>query len=114
MIATATPYQLTFTDLEIDRARWERADWQRALDDDLRAVQDYVHQDTHYIVWKPGEGKRGGNTRTQDVQLASATSCTCQRFKLRERCQHVAFVRRMEAADQLPDMHTPVAARKVQ
>lgn len=95
-------------DLETDRIRHQRTDLQLARDLDLRALRDYAKPYLEqYIVWQPGEGT--GN----EVHLTTATSCTCQRFKLKERCPHVAFVQRLADLDQLPDVKTPVAAKEI-
>lgn len=102
-------------DFAIDAERQARQEWQRAIDSNLHALQDYVSP-AQLIVWQPGERKRGpqsGHGRTFDVQITTSTSCTCQRFKLLERCQHVAFVRKLQAVDALPGPETPVAAREV-
>lgn len=104
-------HQLQLIDAETDQARIERAEWQRAIEDDLRALQDYVH-DHQLIVWHPGEGNANAG-KAQEVHLTTGDSCTCQRFKLWERCQHVAFVRKLEAADMLPGKQKPVSAREV-
>lgn len=110
MIATATrtrAEQLEM-DFEIDQARIQAANWQRALDHDLRALQDYVHHH-QTIVWRPRE-----YNKSQEVHLATSETCTCTRYKLRDHCEHIAFVQRLESTGKMPDMKTPVAAWEVQ
>lgn len=94
---TLTTEHATQIDLDVatDAARHARNDWQRAIEHDLRALKDYVH-DHQLIIWRPGDGRAGGGTAF-DVQLATASQCTCSHFKLRDRCEHIAFVRTMES-----------------
>lgn len=98
---TITPDRATqiALDFETDNARRERNDWQNAIDSNLHAIRDYVDS-SQAIVWRPGIRKRGPGTAGYgafNVHLATNDSCTCQTFKLNERCEHVAFVRRIEA-----------------
>lgn len=94
-------------DMAIDDERRDRLNWQRAIDDDLHAIQDYVGHETSYrlIVWEPG--LRGY------CDLVTPTSCTCSRFKLWDRCQHTAFAQKLAAADMLPGLEAPVSVREV-
>lgn len=98
-------------DFEADAGRRARQEWQIALDQDLRALQDYVYEH-QYIVWQPGERRRGA--KAQEVHLTTHEACTCSRFKLRGSCQHIAFVRKLEETGTLPDTKTPVAAKEIQ
>lgn len=85
-------------DFETDNARRERNDWQRAVDTDLRALQDYVDP-RQAIVWQPGVRKRGPNTASGfgalAVHLVSPDGCTCQAWKLRAHCEHQTFIKRL-------------------
>lgn len=100
-------------DLETDRIRLDRNDWKRALEENLHALQDYVHPH-QLIIWRPGPEHRSQKGRhTLDVQLTTSTSCTCSRFKLRDRCEHIAFARHLEAAGIAPDTDTPVRANDI-
>lgn len=99
------------SDTETDQARIERNEWQRAIEDDLRIIRDYIDP-TGFICWHPGERKQG-RVHAQQVHLTTADSCTCPRFKLGERCQHAVFVRRLEEWGRLPGVDAPVTAREI-
>lgn len=99
-------------DFEIDQERLDRLDWRRAIENNLHALQDYVRDD-QLMIWQPGVLKRGRGAdgfKAFDVQIATRTRCTCSRFKLRDRCEHIAFVKHLEASGNTPDTDTPIAA----
>lgn len=104
MLTIAHTVQLMLSDMETDAARIARAEWQRAIDDDLHAIRDYVGHTTSYrlIVWEPG--LRGY------CDLVTPTSCTCSRFKLWDRCQHTAFAQKLAAADMLRSGSTRISS----
>lgn len=112
MITSNTEHTLQMElDFEIDAERLDRQEWQRAIDRNLHALTDYV--DPHQlIIWQPGNRQRGIPTGF-DVQLTTLTICTCSRFKLRDRCEHVVFVERLEAAGIVPGTETPTRSVEI-
>lgn len=95
-------------DLEVDAARQQRQEWQRAIDNNLHAIADYVHAGS-LIVWQPGEPGRNG-ARAFDVQVTSQSACTCQRHRLIGRCPHTAFAQRLVDSGHTLTTDTPIAA----
>ena len=100
-------------DIAIDTERHERQDWQRALDRNLHALEDYVMPHQQALVWQPGtrqQGRGDKGFRAFDVQIVTSSSCTCSRFKLRDRCEHVAFITRLEVEGITLGQDVPVRA----
>ena len=111
MITTQPLLQVRLLDdAQVDANRRARSQWQHALDQDLRALQDYVHPG-QYIIWQPSPRQQG--VSGVEVHLVTETSCTCQQFKLWGRCPHHTFLSRMIAADNLPGTDVPIAAREI-
>lgn len=107
-------------DLDTDRHRLARLEWQRALECDLHAVSDYVRPDA-LLMWQPGSMKRGPIKKGTpegfhafSVQLTTLTSCTCQRFRLKDRCEHVAFAVELNARGILPAQDVAVRAVSIE
>ena len=103
-------------DFETDSERLARNEWQRAVDCNLHALQDYVmpHQ---ALVWQPGVRKPGPNDagyRAFNVQITTPDTCTCQRFKLRDRCEHVTFIQRLQADGIKLTQDVPVRAVEIE
>ena len=104
-------------DTETDAARLGRIEWHRALAADLHALRDYVHP-CQLIIWQPGIIKRRGHTETEpgalQVELTTGDTCTCHRYRLRARCEHVTFARALDHAGLSVDTITPVTARSLE
>lgn len=98
-------------DAQTDAARLERLDWCKHW---KTTPEPSRMMCIRIPTTSSGNQVMASVVATKAARMCSwCPSCTCHRFTLRERCQHVAFVRRIEAADQLPDMQTPVAAKGV-
>ena len=105
-------------DLETDTARLGRIEWRRALEADLHAIRDYVSPRTQLIIWQPGIIKRKGHAHTErgalQVEIATSDTCSCSRFRLKDRCEHLALVRALERSGHPVGTDTPVAARSLE
>ena len=99
-------------DFEVDAARQQRQEWHRAIDANLHALRDYVSP-SQIIIWQPGEAGRNGS-RAFDVQVTSQSACTCQQWKLWDRCPHVAFARRLEQTGHTLTTDKPIAATEIE
>lgn len=118
-ITNTETYQLRLReDAAIDDARTSRLEWQRAVDMNLHAVQDDIDPN-QLIIWRPvihlgGSGYTSASDRQAfDVQLTTTTSCTCSRFRLRDRCEHLAFVRKLESSKITPGPDLAIHAKEV-
>lgn len=103
-------------DFETDKSRLARHDWQVAVERNLHALRDYVNPN-QAIVWQPGLRKRGPDTGgygTFNVQLTTVNDCTCSTFKLKGRCEHVAFVKRLESGSIELGQDVPVRAVEIE